>query len=101
MLFISGGLSEQAAGISSSITSIPVFTRWRHHAPNSTGQAHGNAPYTLGSVVVNGLRLWRRPCGYSTCQEIFGDLTSKRDTLCLLLITGSKWNIFLRIAINS
>jgi len=39
------------------------------------------------------------PCRCGTCQEIFGDLTSKRDTLCRLLTNGSKRNMFLTTAL--
>jgi len=34
------------------------------------------------------------PCRRSTCQEIFGDLTSKRDTLCQLNNTAVKGTYF-------
>jgi len=39
-------------------------------------------------------------CRRATCQEIFGDLTSKRDTPCQLLTNGSKRNIFLTTALE-
>ena len=39
-------------------------------------------------------------CRRSTCQEIFGDLTSKRDTPYQLLTNGSKRNMFLTTAIS-
>jgi hypothetical protein len=70
------------------VRSIPLFACWRQHVWNATGQARGSAPYTLGSAFVMGQGGAEDPCRFSTCQETFGDLTSKRDTPGQLLTNG-------------
>jgi hypothetical protein len=61
---------------------------------------HAATPLYAWSLFVNGSRLGRRQCRCGSCQEIFSDLTSKRDAPCRLLINGSKRNIFLRTALD-